>query len=164
MIQGFTGDFYFFESIISCSISFRSAYSVTKIFMEAMILSQGTLQFRVYASNAWIPIEDATVVVSTEGRNPEILGVRTTNESGQAGPITISTPASALSQEPNPSQRPYTSVKVIAEHPDFERVTLEGIQVFPGIASELSIQMVPLLEFDPEKNHSIHINIPSQTL
>lgn len=132
--------------------------------MEAITLSQGTLQFHVYASNAWIPIENATVVVSTEGRNPEILGVRTTNESGQAGPITIAAPSKSFSQQPNPSQRPYTPVRVIVEHPEFERVTLDGIQVFPDIAGILSVQMVPLLEFDPEKNNSIQIDIPSQEL
>ena len=118
--------------------------------MEAIELETGTLQFRIFASNAYLPIENATVVVRTETQPPKLLSIQITNSSGETQPITIETPDRADSQAPETGVQPWTNVTVLVEHPRFERVTLKGVQVFSGVTSTQSIQMVPVREFDPE--------------
>lgn len=118
--------------------------------LEAILLEQGTLAFRIFASNAYIPIEGATVAVRSEDTPPKLLALRITDKSGETTPIMIDTPDRAMSQAPENQEKPWTSLTVLVEHPDFERVTLKGVQVFPGVTSLQSIQMIPVLEFDPE--------------
>ena len=118
--------------------------------MEAIFLEQGTLQFRVYASNAFLPIEGATVAVRTENTPPKLLALRITDKSGTTDPVKINTPNRSDSQTPGNLTQPWTNVSVLVEHPRFERVTLTGVQVFPGVTTIQNIQMIPVLEFDTE--------------
>lgn len=118
--------------------------------MEGIFLEQGTLQFHVYASNAYLPIEGAAVAVRTEGTPPKLLALRITDESGETEPVVVSTPNRTDSQSPGGAAQPWTNVTVMVEHPRFERVTLKGVQVFPDVTTIQNIQMVPVLEFDPE--------------
>lgn len=118
--------------------------------MEAIFLEQGTLHFHVYASNAYLPIEDATVVVRSETVPPKLLALQLTDKSGETAPVVITTPNRSESQAPGNGSQPWTNVTVLVEHPRFERVTLKGVQVFPGVSSIQNIQMIPVREFDPE--------------
>lgn len=118
--------------------------------MEAIFLEQGTLQFHIYTSNAYLPIEGAAVAVQTEAMPPKLLALRITDKSGTTDPIQINTPNRSESQTPGNAVQPWTNVTVLVEHPEFERVTLKGVQVFPGVTSIQNIRMIPVLEFDPE--------------
>ena len=110
----------------------------------------GTLIFRVYTSNANIPVEGATVVVQSQDAPTSLLALRVTNSSGETDPVVVPTPDRDLSQAPEASVQPWTGLRVLIEHPEFEKVTLEGVQVFPGIETIQTVRLIPLLEFDPQ--------------
>lgn len=126
--------------------------------------ANGTLIFRVFTSEANLPVEGATVVVQQLNPPGRLLGLRITNSSGETDPIVIETPENALSQSPEDAEIPWTGIRALVEHPGFEKVNLEGIQVFPGIQSVQNVQLIPLREFDPEYNGQENVFITPQPL
>ena len=82
--------------------------------------SIGTIIFRVYTSNAQIPVEGATVVVRQQDDPGNLLGIRITDESGQTEPLSIATPDTALGQTQENLIQPWTGAVVYIEHPQYE--------------------------------------------
>ena len=111
--------------------------------------SSGRLIFRVYTSDADLPVEGATVLIRRQQSPGQLLGVRITGSSGETDPLVVDTPGAWLSQSPEHTIQPWTGLSVIVEHPDFERVTLQGLQVFPGVETVQTIRLLPLLQLDP---------------
>ncbi len=109
----------------------------------------GTLTFRVFTSDADLPVEGATVLIRQQEAPGKLLGVRITGSSGETDPLVVDTPGINLSQSPENTIRPWTGLNVIVEHPDYERVTLQGLQIFPGIETVQTIRLLPLRRFDP---------------
>lgn len=126
--------------------------------------SSGTIIVSVYTSEARIPVEGASVIFHELGPAEPLLGFRITDSSGRTAPLSVATADLSQSQSPDPSQRPYTSVRIIAEHPEFERTVLEGVQVFPGITTLQSIQLLPIRRTDPNKDGQLDFILPPQTL
>ena len=114
--------------------------------------STGTIIVHVYTSNARIPVEGSTVLFRQQFPPYSMLGLRVTDSSGKTEPLTISTGDSSLSQSPNPSQSPWTGLILQVEHPEYERVFLDGVQVFPGITTTQDVSLIPMQALDPEKN------------
>ncbi len=111
--------------------------------------SSGRLIFRVFTSDADLPVEGATVLIRQQEPPGKLLGVRITGSSGETDPLVVDTPGINLSQSPENTIRPWTGLNVIVEHPDYERVTLQGLQIFPGIETVQTIRLLPLRRFDP---------------
>ena len=109
----------------------------------------GTLIFRVFTSDADLPVEGATVLIRQQDAPGKLLGVRITGSSGETDPLVVDTPGINLSQSPENTIQPWTGLNVIVEHPDYERVTLQGLQIFPGIETVQTIRLLPLRRFDP---------------
>lgn len=109
----------------------------------------GTLIFRVYTSDADIPVEGATAAVFQTDPPGGLLGIRVTDSSGETDPIAVPAPDRALSQTPETAIRPWTTLRALVEHPSYEKVTLEGLQIFPGVETIQNIQLIPRQEFDP---------------
>lgn len=126
--------------------------------------SSGTIIVNVYTSDARIPVEGASVLFRSIGPTPPLLGFRLTDSSGKTAPLTVLTADLSQSQSPDPSQLPFTQLRIIAEHPEFERTILEGVQVFPGITTLQSIQLLPLNRTDPDKDNEQDFVLPPQTL
>ena len=121
----------------------------------------GRLIFRVYTSDADIPVEGATVLIRQQEPPGRLLGVRVTNSSGETDPVELKTPGRSLSQTPEHTVQPWTGLSVMVEHPEYERVTLQGLQVFPGIET---IQTVRLRRFDPQKDGQEDFTFPPQPI
>ncbi len=117
----------------------------------SFLTNSGTLVFRVFTSLADLPVEGAAVLVRLQDSGG-LLGLRITNSSGETDPIVIETPANALSQTPENSLQPWTGLQVIIEHPDYERVRLTGLQVFPGVETVQTVRLIPLQRFDPQSS------------
>lgn len=110
----------------------------------------GTLMVRVYTSQAQIPIEGATVVVTGQdaaGRQT-LISVQSTDSSGEIKPIRIETPEPGESTHPNGLHGgvPFTLCTVWAEHPGFAMLQMEGVQIFPGVETIQNIELIPLAE------------------
>lgn len=125
--------------------------------------NSGTLVFRVFTSYADLPVEGAAVLVRLEPSG-RLLGVRVTNDSGETDPIVIETPADTLSQTPENTLQPWTGLQVIIEHPDYERVLLTGLQVFPGVETVQTVRLIPLQRFDPQSAGQQEYNFTPQPI
>lgn len=105
----------------------------------------GKLVVRVFASRAKLPIQGATVLVTRpapDGRQ-ELLSVQITDSSGLTRPIEITTPAAGDSTAPN-DQCPCTRCEVWAEHPGYAMLQVRGTQIFPGVKTIQSMELIPL--------------------
>ena len=126
--------------------------------------STGTIIFNVFTSDARIPIEGATVLLRRQEAPRELLGIRITNESGKTDPIVVMTRDVSLGQVPESTVKPWIGCTAIIEHPGYERVIINGIQIFPGIVTMQSVQLLPLQELDADMNGEENLNITPQPL
>ena len=111
-------------------------------------MSSGRLMVRVFTSRAQIPIPGATVVVThrlADGMR-ELLGVRTTDSSGNTQPIEIDSPDLFESQSPEGTNPGYSVCDVWAEHPGFSMLVVEDVQIFPGVETFQPMELSPLAE------------------
>ena len=114
------------------------------------MLDTGTLIVRVYVSQAQIPIEGATVVIT--GYNPEgkqdLISVQITDRSGLIQPVWIETPPLQESTSPEGVDGgvPFSLCTIWAEHPGYAMLEMEGVQIFPGVETVQNVELVPLAE------------------
>lgn len=109
----------------------------------------GSLQVRVFATTAQLPLEGATVVVTRENKNGkfDLVGVQITDRSGKIRPITVPTPPERESLAPGErGELPYTRCDVWAEHPGYAALRIEGVQIFPGVVTRQEMALLPLGE------------------
>lgn len=124
----------------------------------------GQIRIRTYASRAVLPLKDSTVVIELEnGGRTTLLAVRQTDESGLTPYITVETPSVVNSQKPDQA-RGWTNVTVIVSHPDYRRVIIRNVQIFPGIISQQAVEMVPLEQFPETGDLTEQYDIPPQDL
>lgn len=124
----------------------------------------GQIRIRTYASRAILPLEDSTVAIETEsGGKTSLLALRQTDESGLTPYITVETPSAENSQVPDQA-RGWTNVTVIVSHPEFRRVIIRNVQIFPGIVSQQAVEMVPLEQFPESGDLTESFDIPPQDL
>ncbi len=108
----------------------------------------GSIQFRVFTSNANLPIEGATVVVRQQDAPGDLLGLLVTDRSGQTSPLTLPAPDVSLGQTPENQLQPWIGLTVSIDHPEYQRVILQGVQLFPGILTIQNVQLLPSQQFD----------------
>ena len=121
----------------------------------------GYLQAMAYASRARLPLEDVAVsVVDDEGR---LLGLRTTNSSGQTTPIRLTVPDRSQSQTPGQT-KPFITVNLYARAEGYEQILIRGIQVFADTVTNQELQMIPLAELPGSWNHVEVYDTPPQNL
>ena len=106
-------------------------------------ISYGYITARIYTSEAEIPIKDATFIVTGQSDENTILyGIRKTDENGKTTLISVDTPDIEISLTPG-NQKPFKSVNVIIEHPDFITKYITGVQIFPQQVSVQEASMLP---------------------
>ena len=108
----------------------------------------GTLKVRVYTSEAQIPLEGATVVVTAPGggKKERLVSVQVTDRSGMVKPIFLDTPGLEASEMPTLGERrePYALCSVWAEHPGYALLKVEQVQIFPGVETLQEMELIPL--------------------
>ena len=102
--------------------------------------SQGTVIVRAYASDAQLPLERVPVTFTDE--NGGVLDVRLTDSSGMTQPLAVTTPDVSQSQRPGAIRKPYTIIDIRLDQPGFQSVLLENVQIFPGVQTVQTVQMV----------------------
>ena len=127
----------------------------------------GKLVVRVYATAAQLPLEGATVVVTTRGNSGKfvLVSVQKTDRSGLTRPIDIPAPDSIESTQQNTSgQVPYRSCDVWAEHPGFAVMRVDGVQIFPGVITRQDMELLPLGEGEHDLGDVDRRDISGQNL
>ena len=121
----------------------------------------GYIQAIAYATRAKLPLEDVAVsVVDDEGR---LLGLRSTDSSGQTTLIRVTVPDRAESQSPG-QQKPFVTVNLYARAERYEQILARGIQVFADTVTQQELQMIPLAELPGSWNQVEVYDTPPQNL
>lgn len=107
----------------------------------------GTLRVRVYTSQAEIPVVGATVMVATRGRDGkyQLISLQETDDSGNIRPVTVDAPPVGESTEPQQMEQPFAAVDIWVEHPGYEVMWLEQVQVFAGQQTQQQVLLNPLV-------------------
>lgn len=126
----------------------------------------GTLGVRVFTSQAQLPVEDATVIVTQKMENGKyrVLSLQETNQNGSIQPIRIATPDVGESTQPFGVEPPFTQCDVWVEHVGYEMMLIEDVQIFPGVESEQLVELNPLVSGEPWTERSDVRTIPNQNL
>lgn len=130
-------------------------------------MASGTIIIQTRTSEASLPVEGVTVAVFEPGQRggQNLLALRRTDSGGKAAPVVLDTPENFESLQPEGhGVRPYRVVDIVADHPDYEQVTVDGVQVFDGIVTFQRIQMVPIGVPLPGEAPGEVIDIPGQEL
>ena len=126
----------------------------------------GRLNVRVYTSQAQIPVEGATVVVTGKGADGKrkLLSIQVTDSSGSITPVVLQTPPEIDSTQPNSPEVPFAVCDVWAEHPGFAVLMVEGVQVFSGVDTFQAMELTPLAQGQDSLEQTDVPEISSQNL
>ena len=125
--------------------------------------SYGTITVYAYSSNARIPVEGATVVISRgDGNSAQILATARTDRSGYITPVMVPAPNPSQSLSPDQST-PFSTVFIKISHPDYETEKIGGVQIFPNVITVQSFRMIPV---NPQYSNGeeLEYDTPSQDL
>lgn len=127
----------------------------------------GKLVVRVFATNAQLPLEGATVVVTTRNSNGkfDLVSLQKTDRSGLTEVVEFNTPDSQDSTAQNTTgQSPFIQCDVWAEHPGFMVMRVEGVQIFPGVVTRQDMELIPLGEGEHDLGQIDERDISAQNL
>ncbi len=129
--------------------------------------SEGKLRVRVYASQAELPLEGTTVIVTQQGGMGKyrLLSVQATDSSGLIQPVDIPTPAVGESTHPiYGEEQVYALCSVWAEHPGYVMLQVNGVQIFPGVETVQEMELIPLGEGESSLQQRDVRDITAQSL
>jgi hypothetical protein len=109
-------------------------------------------------------VEQATVVIQQQDLPNRLLGILTTDLSGLTPVLTLDAPDQVFSQSPEDQVQPWTGLTVQVEHPDYQQVTLQGVQLFPGIRTLQNVLLLPLPEYSMGASPAQVTDFPAQDL
>lgn len=122
----------------------------------------GYLQVHAYASYAQIPLQDVTVTVTaTDGT---AIAMRLTDRNGRIVPVPIVVPDRVESLTPDPAERPYAVVNLIARLKDYEQIFVDDLQIFADVTTEQNLPMIPLSELPASRSKSETFQTSTQNL
>lgn len=124
--------------------------------------STGYLKLRAYTSTAQYPLKDVAVAVTTP--NGTAIAMRITDRNGLIKPIELSVPDRWESLQPDPPEKPYTTVNLYAGKKGYERIEADNIQIFADTITYQNLEMIPLPELPQTLDQTILYNTPPQNL
>jgi len=109
-------------------------------------MASGILAVRVFASQAQLPIQGASVIVTQrgEGEKQRLLAIHRTDESGMVPPLRLSVPERQESTHPQEERPAFAHCTVWVEHPDYAMLRMDGVQVFAGQTTWQDVELIPL--------------------
>ena len=118
--------------------------------------SSGYLIIRAFAANQAIPVENADVEIFTSGASPLRMASSKTDSSGQSDRFILPAPPLQYSDSPDDPSA-FQTYEVRVDHPDYDKVQIEGVSIFPGITSVLPVRMSPLLPGSTQETKTVNI-------
>ncbi len=127
--------------------------------------ASGSIQVQAVTSRAQIPVEGATVTISTAAADgtQALLSLQRTDDSGLIRRVRIDTPPLENSLTPE-QPRGWTSVRIAVSHPDYDSVVVNTVQVFPGITTLQETSLIPRGGLPADPAQTEEYTIPDQDL
>jgi len=127
----------------------------------SQLQATGELKVSVISAVAFIPVEGATVTITTTTEPDDIMLRLNTDNSGDAQVVTLDTPPLAYSEDFQEERKPYAEYNVLVEADNYEPVLVTGVEVLPGQLALLRVRMTPREMTDEQERF---IDIPPHTL
>ncbi len=104
----------------------------------------GHLTVTVRSANGALPVEGALITITLDG---EIVGVSTSDESGNTETVDIPTPPRSASLSPGYVGLPYSTVFIEVDKDGFYSGQYIQAPVFPDVLTVQPVNLLPLPEF-----------------
>lgn len=118
---------------------------------ETNLIDKGQLRISAVSAEGSLPIDDATIEISSTGEPDQILEQLTTDSSGNSDTIELAAPPVEYSLEPGDNQ-PYSEYNLKITAPGFEEVEISGLQILSGQLGLSNIRMTPTVTQTPAYN------------
>ena len=105
---------------------------------------RGRLTVTVRSANGALPIEGALVTITSKGA---VIGVSTSDESGNTDTLTIPTPPKSASLTPGYVGLPYSTVFIEVDKDGFYSGQYIEVPIFPDVLTVQPVNLLPLPEF-----------------
>lgn len=122
----------------------------------------GYIQVHAYESYAQLPLQDVSVTVTAV--DGTAIALRLTDRSGRIEPIPIVVPDRSESLSPDPRERPFAVVNMIARKRDYEQIFIDDLQIFADVTTDQDLPMIPLSELPESRNKSETFQTSQQNL
>lgn len=126
-------------------------------------MPSGDIVVKVSTAERLIPVEGAKVIIVKRNKDSKdtVLAMRNSGRSGMTMAVTIIAPEIALSRQPG-KIKPFTSVDIRVEHPNYYPVYITGAQVFADTKSVQNVVLIP--QALPKRNITENVYIIPQNL
>lgn len=115
------------------------------------LIDKGQLRISAVSDVGNVPIDNATIEISSTGEPDKILEQITTDNSGNSDTIELDAPPVEYSLEPGDTQ-PYSEYNLKITAPGFEEVEISGIQILSGQLGLSNVHMSPIVTQTPAYN------------
>ena len=122
----------------------------------------GYIQVHAYESYAQLPLQDVTVTVTA--LDGTAIALRLTDRSGRIERIPIIVPDRSESLSPDPGERPFAVVNLIARKKDYEQIFVDDLQIFADVTTDQNLPLIPLSELPGSRNKSETFQTSRQNL
>ena len=108
--------------------------------------SVGRLSVKVYTSQAEIPLEGATVVVTRDSKTGklDLLSVQLTDSGGRIRSVEV--PTVEVYENAETGEKSMGFCNVWAEHPGYTMLRVDGVPIFSGEETIQNMELIPLAE------------------
>ena len=94
----------------------------------------------------------------------ELLAYRTTNYDGMTVPIDVDTPELDGTTLASSGKQPYTPVSLVVDSPGFDRLIVNGAQIFTDTQTVQDMMLLPTPSLPKSYSRTETVTIPAQTL
>ena len=105
---------------------------------------RGRLTVTVRSANGTLPVEGALVTITSGGA---VIGVSTSDESGNTETLTIPTPPRSASLTPGYAGLPYSTVLIEVDKDGYYSGQYIEVPIFPDVLTVQPVNLLPLPEF-----------------
>ncbi|MGM9641391.1 MAG: hypothetical protein ACI3V3_08505 [Faecousia sp.] len=124
--------------------------------------AEGYLQVHAYSSDALIPLEGVAIAVLDD--QGTLLSAQLTDKSGRIKPVKVQAPDLADSLTPDFVGRPFSTVTIRAQHPLYEQIQVEQVQLFAGVTTMQPLEMIPIALYPDKLDRIEYFKVPPQNL
>lgn len=126
----------------------------------------GTVLAQLVTSNAKIPLPGAVLAITQTlpDGTQALQAVRLANYDGFTAPVTVPTPPASDSQTRQTELRPYSVVTLCGTIDGYDRVKVQGVQVFANTQTLQQLFLIPTPTLPGSYSHTQVFDIPPQAL